>query len=109
MPIRFHLDENVGSGVAAGLRRRGIDVTVGWEGDLAGSADVRQLTFATSARRVLVTHDADYLRLDSEGVVHAGIAYCHPGALSIGEMVRALIIVHDLLAEEEMVNRVEYL
>src|SRR6476620_5290746 len=89
MPIRFHLDENVGDGVAAGLRRRGIDVAVGWEADLAGSEDARQLEFAASAGRVLVTHDSDYLRLDAEGVAHAGIAYCHQEALSIGEMVRA--------------------
>ena len=27
MPIRFHLDENTSSSVAAGLRRRGVDVT----------------------------------------------------------------------------------
>src|SRR5438445_350023 len=109
MPIRFHLDENVGNGVADGLRRRGIDVTLGWEREFAGSEDARQLAFAGSAGRVLVTHDADYLRLDSEGAIHAGIAYCQPGVLSIGEMVRALILIHDLLTEEEMANRVEYL
>ena len=109
MPIRFHLDENVGNAVAAGLRRRGFDVTIGWDDDLAGSDDSRQLAFATSAGRRLVTHDADFVRLDSEGVRHAGIAYCQPGALSIGEMVRALTMIHDLLTEEEIANTVEFL
>jgi len=56
-----------------------------------------------------VTHDADYLRLHSEGVAHAGIAYCRQGTLSIGEIIRSLTLIHDLLTEEEMVSKIEYL
>jgi predicted nuclease of predicted toxin-antitoxin system len=109
MPIRFHLDENVANSIATGLHRRGIDVTLGREGGLAGAEDAQQLAFAASARRVLVTHDSDFLRLDNEGIGHAGIAYCRQGALSIGEIIRALILIHELLSEDEMKNRVEYL
>ena len=109
MPIRFHLDENVDDRVAAGLRRRGIDVTLAREGGLEGVDDRTQLAFATSTGRVLMTHDADYLRLHTEGVPHAGIAYCCQGALSVGQIIRGLTLIHDVLIDGEMVNRIAYL
>jgi len=109
MSIRFHLDENVSSSIAAGLRRRGIDVTTAFEAGLSGVDDPAQLAFAISTGRIFVTHDADYLRLPSEGVVHAGIAYCRQGTLSIGEIICGLTLIHDLLTEEEMASKIEYL
>jgi len=96
MSIRFHLDENISNTIAAGLRGRGIDVTTALEIGLAGADDLAQLAFATSTGRVLVTHDADHLRLHHEGVAHSGIAYCLQGALSIGEMIRGLTLIHDV-------------
>lgn len=38
--IRFHLDENVSTAVAEGLRRRGIDVTTTPEQALIGISDL---------------------------------------------------------------------
>jgi hypothetical protein len=61
------------------------------------------------ARCVLVTQDADFLRLHQAGAAHAGIAYSHQGSLKIGEMIRRLVLIHDLLTAEEMQGRVEYL
>ena len=109
MPIGFHLDENVDDRVAAGLRRRGIDVTLARDGGRGGLDDRTQLAFATSTGRVLMTHDADYLRLHREGVAHAGIAYCRQGTLSAGEIIRGLTLIHDVLVEAEIVNKIEYL
>jgi len=109
VPVRFHLDEHIPASIAAGLRRRGIDVTTSAESGLLGSADGTQLSFATSAGRVLVTHDADFLRLHSEGVIHAGIAYCQQGAVPVGQMLRQLVLIFDLLTPEEMGGRVEFL
>ena len=109
MPIRFHLDEHVSASVAAGLRRRNINVTTAVEAGLTGADDVTQLAFATSANRVMVTQDADFLRLHSEGTSHVGIAYCLQGSLSLGEMLRRLVLIYDLLSPEEMTNRVEFL
>jgi hypothetical protein len=37
--IRFHLDENCSHAIAAGLRRRGIDVTTTPEAGLLGAGD----------------------------------------------------------------------
>lgn len=44
--IRFHLDENVNSAVADGLRRRGVDVTATSEAGLIAASDEVQLEFA---------------------------------------------------------------
>jgi len=44
--IKFHLDENVSSAIADGLRRRGIDVTTTAEVGLIGASDETQLAFA---------------------------------------------------------------
>ncbi len=109
MRVRFHLDEHISLVLAGGMRRRGVDVTCAVEVGLTSVADEEQLSFARESGRVLVTQDADYLRLHGAGVPHAGIAYCHQGSLTIGEMLRRLVLVYDLMTVEEMVGRVEYL
>ena len=57
----------------------------------------------------MVTHDADFLRLHAAGTSHAGIAYCLVGDLTVGELLRRLVLIYDLLSVEEMENRIEYL
>lgn len=109
MPIRFHLDEHIPTSIAAGLRRRGIDVSTSVESGLVAADDATQLAFAASSGRVLVTHDADFLRLHAEGATHTGIAYCQQGAVPIGEMLRHLVLIYDLLTPEEMAGRIEFL
>jgi hypothetical protein len=56
-----------------------------------------------------VTQDDDFLRLHAQGLPHAGIAYCGQQSMSIGEMLRRLVLIHDLLSPEEMAGRVEFL
>ncbi len=107
--IRFHLDENVEEAVAGGLRQRGIDVTTAKEVGLVASSDEEQLAFAHAAHRVLVTHDADLLRLHAHQFPHAGVAYCRAGTRTIGEMVRALVLIHDCLTIDEMHGHVEWM
>lgn len=109
MPIRFHLDEHISAHVAAGLRRRNIDVTTAASVGLIGFSDVAHLEFSASTGRVLVTQDDDFLRLHALGIAHAGIAYCPPQSMSLGEMLRRVILIHDLLSPEEMASRVEFL
>ena len=75
--IRFHLDEHVDPDIARALRQYGIDVSTTVEAGLRTAADPDQLAFVQREGRVLVTHDADFLRLAAQGVNHPGIAYCH--------------------------------
>jgi predicted nuclease of predicted toxin-antitoxin system len=109
MPIRFHLDEHLSASIAAGLRRRHVDVTTTHETGLAGAEDAAQLAFATSAGRVIVTQDVDFLRLHAKGISHAGIVYYPQGSLSIGEVLSGILLIHGLLSNKEMWNRIEFL
>lgn len=107
--MRFHLDENVDHGIARGLQRRSIDVTISPDARLVGASDEEQLAFASREGRVIITHDRDMLRLHSLGINHAGIVYCASGARSIGEIVRQLLLQHECLSDEEMRGQVEYI
>lgn len=107
--VRFYLDEHVARAVALGLRRHGINVVRAQEVGLLGAPDEQHLEFARQEGRVLVTHDGDFLRLHSEGVAHAGIAYSEQDALSIGEVIAALLLIYQAIAPEEMFGQIEYL
>ena len=105
--IRFYADEHVPNAVVKGLRLHGADVLTTAEAGMLGAPDEEQLAFAARAGRVLYTQDADYLRLHRAGVAHAGIAYARQGR-SVGEVVRGLLLVHDVLGSEEMAGTVEF-
>src|SRR3990170_5031038 len=99
--IRFHLDEHIPSDVAYGPRQRGIEVTTTAETvALLGAPDADHLAFAAREGRVLVTHDADFLRLHRGGRAHAGIVFCHAQRHSIGALVRELVMVWELQTPE---------
>jgi predicted nuclease of predicted toxin-antitoxin system len=108
-PIRFHLDENVNSAIAKALRIQGIEVTLTAEVELLGTSDDFQLAFAHQQRRVMFTHDADLLRLASQGAEHSGIVYCAKDARSLKEMIRGLVLIHQVFSSEEMRGHIEYL
>ncbi|MCC6127073.1 MAG: DUF5615 family PIN-like protein [Pirellulales bacterium] len=108
-PIRFHLDEHVHPAIAEGLRRRGIDVTTTIDAELRGAEDAKHLAYCGLEKRVVVTNDADFLRLHAQGVSHQGIIYFRTEGSSIGDILRGLILIHECLAPEEMVNYVEFL
>lgn len=108
--IRFHLDEHVHPGIAIGLRARGIDVTTTAEAELLEAEDVDHIEFALGEpRRVIVTHDDDFLKHHSDGTSHSGIAYCHQQKYSVGELLQMLSLLHACYTDEEMQGRVEFL
>jgi len=107
--IRFHLDENIDGAIARALRARGIDATTAGQAGLLSASDEEHLAFALAEHRVLVTHDADFLRLHASGMSHAGIAFCHAEARTTGQIVRSLVLIHECLTEAEMEGHVEWL
>ena len=106
--IKFYLDEHIPRAVAEGLRRRGLDVLSVQEARRTGLSDTAQLAFALAERRTLITMDSDFLILASRGVAHAGIAYASP-TRSVGELIRAVMLLSDVLTPAEMMNHVEFL
>jgi hypothetical protein len=109
MALRFHLDESVDPSIAVGLRQRGIDVTTAGDVQLLGASDRAHLGFALAQRRVLVTHDRDFLRIAASGADHAGIAYCPPAYRTIGQIVIRLADLCRHRSEEQMQGVVEFL
>ena len=107
--IKFHLDENANNAIADGLRRRGIDVTISKEANLISASDQEQLAFAHGQGRVIFTQDRDFLELHYSGANHSGIVYCIKGSRTIGEILRGLILIYEVLTPEEMVGKLEYL
>jgi len=107
--IRFHLDENVNPIIAQALRQYGIDVTTSTEARVLSKNDEEQLEFALKENRVLVTHDNDFLRMAGQSSEHPGIAYCHLEARSIGEIIRALQLIYEVLLPHEIFGHIEYL
>ena len=107
--IRFHLDEHVDPAVADGLRRRGINVTTTEEAGLSGEDDPVHIAFANSQSRVICTSDSDFLSHHGAKVEHSGIAYFHQQERSVGELIRGLEFIWEVLEPEEMRNRAEFL
>ena len=66
MSVAFHLDEHIPPALADALRSRDIDVTTTAAVTLTGAADRDHLAFAANAGRVVITQDADFLRLHAE-------------------------------------------
>ena len=106
--IRFHLDENVDPVVALSLRQIGIDVTTSRQANLLSKSDMAQIEFANAERRVIVTHDDDFLILDSQGVEHYGIIYSQKNIRSVGYLIRMITLLYEVATLDEMRSRVEY-
>lgn len=106
--IKLYMDEHVPSAVTAGLRLRGVDVLTVQEAVMVGATDQDQLAFAARQGRVLFTHDADFLRLHAAGTNHAGIAYA-PQQMPVGQIVRGLMLIYQVLEPADMRNHVEFL
>ena len=107
--IRFHLDENVDPRVADGLRLHAIDVTTTADAGLSGASDPEQLAYVNRDGRVIVTQDTDFLRLAASGHNHPGIAFYLAGTRSVGDIIRGVRLIWELLEPSEMHNRIEYL
>jgi hypothetical protein len=105
---RFYTDEHVSRAVVEGLRRRGIDVLSTYEAEMLGASDEAHLALATSQGRVVFTQDADFLRLHARGLEHSGIAYASQQT-PVGDVIRGLVLIHQVLDAEEMCCHIEFL
>jgi hypothetical protein len=107
--MRFHLDEHVDPAVANGLTHRGINVTTTQGMGLLEAGDGEQLAFAHAERRVIVTNDPDFLRMHQAGADHSGIAYFADQRQPVGELIRKLVLLGEVIPDDEIHGRVEFL
>jgi predicted nuclease of predicted toxin-antitoxin system len=107
--IRFHLDENCDPRIATGLRLHGVDVTTTPEAGLLHASDAEQVAFAATQARVIVTQDTDFIRIIAAGTEAPGVAFYSADNSSIGQLIRDLLLIWEVLEPEEMRNRVEFL
>lgn len=94
--------------MATGLRNRGVDVVRCQEVGMIGRSDSSHLEWANDRGYVIVTQDNDFLVLHTKGFPHAGIAYI-TRPLGVGDIIRSLLLIHEVLTPEEMVNKIEFL
>ena len=109
MEIKYHLDEHIDPAIAVGLRQRGIDVTTTLDQGLCGASDLRQVAFALSQGRVLVTCDSDLLMLAAAGTAHSGIVFWSAKHRRLGQVVLDLVMLARVASAEEMAGRIEFL
>lgn len=106
--VKFYTDEHVPNSVVKGLRLRGIDVLTTKEAGMLGATDEEHVIFAKKGKRVIFTQDEDFLRLHSKGVNHGGIVYAHQRT-PVGDIIRGLMLIHQVLKSDEMENHLEFL
>ncbi|MGB4780872.1 DUF5615 family PIN-like protein [Candidatus Methylomirabilis sp.] len=106
--IRFYADEHVAKAVVRGLRQRGVDVLMALEAGMLGFPDEDHLKRARNEGRVILTQDDDFLRLHAAGMVHEGIVYA-PQQTPVKDVIRGLMLIHQVLDAEEMHGQVEFL
>ncbi len=106
--LRFYFDENVDPEVAKQLRQKNIDAVSIHELQLRGDQDISHLQRATEIGYALCTYDKDFLRLNAQGVRHAGILFAKHDGATIGEWVRELTKIHQSLTAEEMIGQVKF-
>jgi predicted nuclease of predicted toxin-antitoxin system len=107
--IRFHLDQHIPNAIAEGLRRRGIDVTTTSEAGLLHATDFEHIEYAMRTRRVILTHDEDYLIHAANSVPHAGIVFCHMGSRTIGEIVHSLVMIWEIAEPAALQDTIEWI
>ncbi len=106
--IKFYTDEHVSNAVVAGLRRRGINVLTTHEAGKLSASDREHLDFAREEGRVIFTQDDDFLRLHANVEGHAGIVYAHQQT-PIGDIIRGLVLIYQVLDADEMKNHTEFI
>jgi hypothetical protein len=112
--IRLYFDEDaMQSGLVGALSARGVAVTTPLPAR-SGWSDDQQLTFAAENGWVLYTfNEADFCRLHGTWLArerhHAGIIIAPQQRFSIGEQLRRLLRIYELVRAEEMKDRIEFL
>lgn len=90
MPLAVYVDVHVPASVSEGLRRKQIDVRTAQEDSASRMSDEDLLTRATAVGRVLLTQDADFLKIaarwQQQDIAFSGILFAAQGT-PIGRLI----------------------
>ncbi len=75
---------------------------------MLGASDEEHLKRALIEGRVIFTQDDDFLRLHAAGMDHVGIVYT-PQKNPVKDIIRGLMLIHQVLDAEEMHGQIEFL
>ena len=108
--MKIYADENIESSVIDGLRRRGITVHSAVELGYSGKSDKFHLSKAGELEAIVLTHDVDFLMMaGSPNVNHRGIIFSHSKNVSIGDCIRGVELIANVLSDRDMRNHIEFL
>jgi len=111
--VKIYTDESVDIAIVKGLKRLMIEAQSCQDANKLGLTDRQQLCYAYENGFVLFTHDDDFIKLNAEyvsqGKEHCGIIYAHQKDYNVGECIRRLKLIVDVLSPEDMKNHVEFL
>jgi len=110
--LRYFTDEDIYGTVAIALRKSGLDAVSTPEVGRLGESDESQLAWASENGRVLITFNvAHFANLHrtwlAQGNHHSGIVVS--SQRSIGDLLRRLLLLADVVSAEEMADRLEFL
>ena len=111
--LQFYFDQHMPEAIAAGLRRRGIEVLTAADDGAERLPDDQLLVRATQLKRVLVTMDQDFLQIAedcwSEHHAFGGIVVMTSGRMTIGQVIEELELIAQVFVTEEFQNRLQRL
>lgn len=89
--LRYFSDHNFHADIVRGLRKRRVDCLTAHEDGRRRVGDLGILSRASELRRILITHDDDFLTIAatarSTGTQFTGIIYAHPWRVRVGECI----------------------
>lgn len=111
--ISVYLDESVNPQIAVGLKARGIQAIPASEVGLLGASDEEHVMQSARLGAVLLTHDADFLKIADgmrrEGISHPGIIYAHLRKYGLGIIVKKAAAIARENTPESMTDQVIFL
>lgn len=111
--VKIYTNESVSIAITEGLKRRGIEAWSAKDTGNLAMTDEEQLSYATQIKAAIFTHDDDFLKLaikwSDEGREHWGVIYTHQQYRSVGECIKRLRLLADILSAEDMKNHIEFL
>ncbi len=108
--MKIYADENIEKSIIEGLRRRKVEVISAKELGYAGKSDGFHIKKASELKAVILTHDIDFLRIaTTSGLSHRGIIFSHSKEVSIGQCLRGVELIVNVLTDKDMENHIEFI